>query len=445
MKKRIHKTLRGLNPRGIATAIAVLLCCSVAARATDDKNTGTNFIAFTEQQGDRSMNLVLSKLELAMMAPSERERMLADLEEQYGKPVAWASRAGRSNSKSVFASARDQAVEQHGLRLRARKVRPVPPLELTENSSNMEIPHPEESTGLTSPLLGVNRSDVLTWKRNQDSYLVWNSHKNGNWFQYNSNNKWVNSGFNIGLDFGLPGWFSPVWNGFSVKTKMSADIAGRFEYNQWWYKVKYGNTDYGWTRNVSGSASLNARGRVEGIITWGHDWHLWRNHYWGLGVEARFDVGLQVSATTKMNSSNTRADENNLTVDASPSVYVEAQGSVWIGDTTHKDQDDDWHTEGHKLIFGAKGQIVFVSTAGFGMGFVCKEWDWVNSKDDNNMHRYYSIGNTSISGNAKLRAEIKMARFTFQQGYELWTGSKRNDLWRGEFSAKRHRGLDLLL
>lgn len=444
MKILIHKNLRGLNSRGIATAIAVLLCCSVAARATVDQNTGTNFIAFTEQNGSRSANLVLSKLDLAIMDTSERESMLASLQEQYGKPIVWASRAARSNSESVFASVRDQAVEQHGLRLRARKVSPVPPLELTENSSAIEIPHPEEST-LTSSFLGVNRSDVLTWKTNQDEYLAWGSPANGNWFQYNSNNKWTDAGFNIGLDFGLPGWFSPVWNGFSVKTKLSADIAGRFEYNQWWYKVRYRNSDYGWTRDVSASASLNLRGRAEGIVTWGHDWHLWNDHYWGLGVEARFDVGFAIGATTKMNSSNTNEDEDKLTVDASPSFYVEAQGSVWIGETSHKNQDDDWTTEGHKLIYGAKGQIVFIGTAALGAGFVCKEWDSVNSKYNNNMNRHWSIGNTSISGNAKCRAEIKLSRFTFQQGYKLWEGTKRNDGWKKLSNYQRHSGLDALL
>ena len=52
MKKLIKN-----NPRGLTAAIAVLVCCTGAARATVEQKNGTNAIAFTEQRGDKSANL----------------------------------------------------------------------------------------------------------------------------------------------------------------------------------------------------------------------------------------------------------------------------------------------------------------------------------------------------------------------------------------------------
>ncbi len=74
MKK--HTQNRGV----ITAAIAVLVSSTCVANATVEHNNGTNAIAFTEQRGDKTANLVLSTLELAIMDPVERDNMLASLE-----------------------------------------------------------------------------------------------------------------------------------------------------------------------------------------------------------------------------------------------------------------------------------------------------------------------------------------------------------------------------
>jgi hypothetical protein len=437
-KKSQMKKLIQNNPRGLTAAIAVLACCTGAANATVEENKGSNFIAFSEQRGDGSRNLVISKLDLAMMDSTDREKMLASLEEQYGKPVAWASRAARSNFEPFVAYSRDGEVERQGLRLRARKIISEGPMELSQAAC---IPYPGELLR-PSPLLGVTRSDVLTWTPHQDDYLKGGREDGKNTFTKGKYFNWTNFGFNYGLGYNLPGYFSPVWNGFSVKTKLSADIAGRFDYQQTWYSV---NGFKGLnTRDVTGSASLGLRGRVEGIITWGHDWSLWGS-YWGLGVEARFDLGLNGSAATDMKSKNTSNQENNLYVGIKPSVYAEMQGSVWIGNTTHKNEDDDSTTEGHKLKHGAKGQVVFLGTVSFNSGFECKEWDHFNNRHNNAMNRYWSAASASVDGKVLARAEIKFLSFTGQWGYMFWEGKHRSKEVVKYFSDSRDKGFDALL
>jgi hypothetical protein len=119
------KNLTHNHRRVIKAAIAVLVSCTGAANATVEQNKGTNAIAFSEQRGDSSANLVLSTLDLAIMDPVERDTMLASLETQFGKPKVWASRAARSTSKSVFGFARDGSKEKYGVRLRARTAVPI--------------------------------------------------------------------------------------------------------------------------------------------------------------------------------------------------------------------------------------------------------------------------------------------------------------------------------
>lgn len=432
---KTHSTHRLLT--SIALAILTGASAFADSHALLNNNKGSNFIAFTEQQGERSKNLVLSKLDLAMMDPTDRANMLASLEEQYGKPVAWASRAARSNAEQLVTYARDGEVERQGLRLRARKVISEGPMELSQAAC---IPHPGELLR-PSPLLGVTRSDVLTWNVNQDHYM-WGGNNNGNSFQYHSYNTYPNGGFNYGLDFGLPGWFTPMWYGFSIKTKLSADIAGRLDYQQWWYKVNGNNNEL--TRDVLGTATLGLRGRIEGIISWGHDWNFLGSH-WGLGLEARGDVGLNLSASVTMNSSNTSNREDKLDVGFTPNVYLEAHGDVWIGNVTHKNADDDYHTEGHKLIHGAKGQVVFLGWVSAESTFVCKEWDWVNDKWNNNMNRWWKVISVSANGKAQVRGEIKFGSFVYQQGYTIWSDRKSSGQVAQHFSSRRNTGLDSLL
>jgi len=407
----------------------------------------TNSIAFCESRGDRSANLVLSTLELAMMDPVERENLLASLETQFGKPKVWASRAARATSESVFGFARDGQKEKYGVRLRARQVMPVfsPDLSQVVPAENAPV-----ASGELAPanLLGVRRSEVLTWKPNQDDYLGDGNRAVG--FRFDSRNNWVNTGMNYKLEFG-DGFYTPTWYGFSIKVKAQADLAGRFEYNQSWYRPQSssprGPYDRGdWTRNVTGSGSVGARVNVGLILSWGHDWNLGPAGYWGIGAEATAPIGVWPSVNTSMNSSNTNGDEDRLSVGFSVGPYVEAQGSVWLGRTEHKDRDDDiFDPESHKLVGGVRGQIVFQGTATIGFGYACRERDWYNDKWNNDMTHEAQIGNTRANGKLVARGEIRFWNHVFQNGWQIWAGEKSNSGWVPKTGSFNSHGLDLLL
>jgi hypothetical protein len=260
----------------------------------------------------------------------------------------------------------------------------------------------------------------------------------------------MNPGMNYKLEFG-DGLYTPTWYGFSIKVKAQADLAGRFEYNQSWYRPQSssprGSYDRGdWTRNVTGGASVGARVNVGLILSWGHDWNLGPAGYWGIGAEATVPVGLWGSAYTSMNSSNTNGDEDRLSVGFSIGPYVEAQGTVWIGRTEHKDMDDDiFYPESHKLVGGVKGQIVFQGTATVGFGYACRERDWYNDKWNNDMTHEAQIGNTRANGKLVARGEIRFWNYVIQNGWQIWAGEKANSGWVPKSWNSNSHGLDLLL
>jgi hypothetical protein len=433
---------------GVLFCLAALHSClraSADARQSLEEphpDASTNFIAFCESRGDRAANLVLSTLDLAMMDPFECENLLSSLETQFGKPKVWASRAARTTSGSVFGFARDGQKEKYGVRLRARKVAPVFGPDLAQIVPAEKAP--AAAGQIESPdLLGVHRSEVLTWTADQDYYL------NDGWgadrFDYNSNNKWLNSGMNYKLEFG-DGIYTPTWYGFSIKGKVAADLAGRFEYNQWWYTAWRGGRNRGWTRDVTGGASVGARVNIAATLSWGHDWNLGWAGYWGIGAEATLPIGLWPSVNTSMNSSNTRAEADRLSVDISVGPYVEAQGTVWLGRTEHKDRDDDiWNSESHKLVSGVRGQIVFQGTATIGAGYTCEEKDWFNDAYNNDMTHKAKLGNTRANGKLVARGEIRWGPVVFQNGWQIWAGEKTNNGWVPKTWNSNSRGLDLLL
>jgi hypothetical protein len=433
---------------------SLLAALPPSVRATGDASqkpanpsASTNSIAFCESRGDRSANLVLSTLELAMMDPVERENLLASLETQFGKPKVWASRAARATSESVFGFARDGQKEKYGVRLRARQVMPVFSPDLSQVAPAEKAP---VASGELAPanLLGVRRSEVLTWTPSQDNYL--GDGNGADRFAYNSNNKWMNPGFNYKLGFdpaNLGDFYTPTfWGGFQIKLKTQADLAGRFEYNQWWYKAWRAGLDRGWTRDVTGGASVGARYNIQGVIAWGHDWNLWWAGTWGFGAEAVLSIGLWPSVNVGMNSSNTRAEADRLSVNATFGPYVEAQGNVWVGKTEHKDSDDDiFYSDSHKLVGGVKGQIVFQGNLSIGAGYTCEERDWYNDKWNNAMTHIGKLGNTSASGKLVARAEIKFWNWTIQNGWQIWAGAKYNNGWTERWNYNNTRGLDSLL
>ena len=441
---------------------SLLAALPPSVRATGDASqkpanplppASTNSIAFCESRGDRSANLVLSTLELAMMDPVERENLLASLETQFGKPKVWASRAARSTSESVFGFARDGQKEKYGVRLRARQVMPVFSPDLSQVAPAEKAPAASGELAPTN-LLGVRRAEVLTWTPNQDDYLGDGSTVRR--FRYDSNNKWMNPGFNYKLEFdpaNLGDFYTPTfWGGFQIKLKTQADLAGRFEYNQWWYRPRVrqprvGWTDKGdWTRDVTGGASVGARCNIQGVIAWGHDWNLWWAGTWGLGAEAVLSIGLWPSVNVGMISSNTRAEADRLSVDATFGPYVEAQGNVWVGKTEHKDSDDDiFYSDSHKLVGGVKGQIVFQGNVSIGVGYTCEERDWYNDKWNNDMTHIGKLGNTRASGKLVARGEIRFWDWTIQDGWQIWAGAKANDGWAERWDYNNDHNLDMLL
>jgi hypothetical protein len=447
MKKLIQN-----NPRGLTAAIAVLACCTGAANATVEQSKGTNAIAFTEQRGDRSANLVLSTLDLAMMDPVERDNMLASLETQFGKPKAWASRAGRSTSTSVFGFARDGDKEKYGVRLRARQALPSFNSDLAQVVPAEKLPAALEDMA-SADLLGVERSEVLTWSANQDDYLTGSAIK----FKMYSFNKWINPGFNykwpLDSDI-LEGVYSAMTNGVQFKVKQSLETIGRLEYNQWWYKQQYqvNNVFYDSgpsTRNVTASATLALRNQLQLAVNWGHDWNLNWAGYWGLGLEFSVSGLLSSSGRVTMTSSNTSDFADTFEVEYRPSFGVEAQGTAWIGNTEHKAGQNFWEiiypSEGHKILHGAKAQIVFEGSVGLGIAYKCTEYDWCNDHYNDKMEHNMKVGNLSASGKVTARAEFRWGDASFQNGYQIWSGEKSVAAWEPKFSSQNIRWLDLLL
>jgi hypothetical protein len=445
--KKLYRNHR----RVFTAAIAVLACCTGSAHATVEQNKGTNAIAFSEQRGDKTANLVLSRLDLAMMDPVERDNMLASLETQYGKPKAWASRAGRSTSTSVFGFGRDGEKEKYGVRLRARQAMPSFSSELSQVVPAEKVPAALGKMA-SADLLRVERSEVLTWRANQDDYL---GNGNAYSFRLDHQNRWLNPGFNYKLNFG-DGLYFPIYNGVEFKIKTDADVAGRLGYRQWWYKPQVHTNftnmlvDKGdWTRDVTGNAKVGGRASISFIVMWGHDWNLAWAGYWGLGAEISVAFGVWQNFHVNMVSTNTKSNVNTFTAGSRLQAYVEAQpGSVWIGNTEHKKRENDWSLfdrESHKLIHGAKAQIVFVGTAGAGHSYRCSEYDWYNDKWNNIMSHSARIGRASIDGKLSARAELRFGPVVFQEGYEIWSGSKEAAIWEKKIGEWNDHNLDLLL
>jgi hypothetical protein len=384
-----------------------------------------------------------------MMAPEERDTMLASLEAQFGKPKVWASRAARSTSKSVFAFGRDGQKEKYGVRLRARELPPVFNSDVSSTPSADNVRASEQIA--SASLLGVSRSEALTWTANQDDYLGNGTRAPG--FRQDRTDKWINAGFNYKLQFKEQGdpWYSPTWYGFSFKVKPQADIAGRCEYTQWWYRPQQwtprGNSDRSdWTRDITGSAGVGVRFNTAFILSWGFDWSIPWVGYWGIGAEASATFGAWPSAGMQMASKNTNSEEDSMAVNFYVQAYTEAQGTVWIGNTAQKNGDDDTvNEESHKLIAGARCQIVFQGTVGIGLGYKCREYDWYNDKWNNVMNHTAQIGATKADGKLVARAELRWDPVTFQNGYQIWAGSKTGAIRDPSTSDGNNHALDLLL
>jgi hypothetical protein len=187
------------------------------------------------------------------------------------------------------------------------------------------------------------------------------------------------------------------------------------------------------TRDVWASASVGGRVNIQGILSWGVDWHIpFNTGTYGLGVEASLAIGLWPAVSVVENSSNTRDEVDTLTGELSVGPYLEAQGSVWIGKMEHVLNDDDVSdSESHKLVGGVRGQIVFQGNATVGAKYICKDYDWWNDKLNEAMSHESQVGNTSINGKLFTRAEIKLWSWTIQAGYEIWAGGAHKR-WMGE-------------
>jgi hypothetical protein len=248
------------------------------------------------------------------------------------------------------------------------------------------------------------------------------------------------------LEFG-DGFYTPTWYGFSIKAKVGAEVTGRFEYNQyWWYGYAAEGYPLNETRDVNSSAALGVRTKIELILSWGHDWNLgWAGH-WGLGAEASVGFGPWITAGVTMTSSNIKDEADFLAVNGTFSVYVEIPGAVWIGQTEHKNKDDDiFDPESHKLVAGARALIVFKGTAGLGIGYKCTEYDWYNDKWNNDMRHNAQIYNGTANGKFVAQGEFRWNRVVFQNGYLIWEGSKKNDGIHSKSGTWNDHNLDLLL
>jgi hypothetical protein len=147
-----------------------------------------------------------------------------------------------------------------------------------------------------------------------------------------------------------------------------------------------------------------------------------------------------------MNSKNTRADGGQLYAGISVGPYVEAQGTAWIGNTEHKERDDDTRNpESHKLVGGARAQIVFQGIATIGVSYKCQEYDWYNDKWNNDMDHTGQLGETRANGKLVARAEFRWGPVVFQEGYQIWQGQKSNDGWKAWYDHSNKYYLDQLL
>ncbi len=279
---------------------------------------------------------------------------------------------------------------------------------------------------VSTDLLGVKRSEALTWSAYQDDYL---GSMNAGSFRYHSSNNWVNTGFNYRLNFGET-WPSPPRYGFSVKIKTQADVAGRFEYNQLWFKPRPyvsrgGVGDFeGYTRDVTGGASLGVRVNTQYILSWGADWQLGEGFY-GLGAEAIVPIGIWPAVSARMFSKNTDGYLDEFGIQYGMSVYVEAQGTVWVGKTEHQIFGDQHIAipESHKLVYGAKAAIVFQGTVGAAtIGYKWFDNDWYNDKWNNGMSTILQVGPVSAEGKFTARGEMRFWNWTWQEGYQIWAG-----------------------
>jgi hypothetical protein len=423
MKKLIQN-----NPRGLTAAIAVLACCTGAANATVEENKGPNAIAFSEQRGDRSANLVLSTLDLAMMDPAERDNMLASLETQFGKPKVWVSRAARSTSKSVFAFARDGAKEKYGVRLRARELSPV---FNSEVSTTLPADDARVSEQIASAsLLGVSRSEVLT---SVSSFLFQDSWTgNGTQFddfKYVSEDHLWDQIFNHKLNFGT-GRFSPTYYGFSVSAKVEAEWTARVSMKRYWYDVFKAGKKLGRTRDSQANVGLGMRPMITGTAKWGYDWSFgWFGH-WGLGAEVAVSVFPWITAQWDLNSHNTSDVADYTNFDLKPSLSIKADGTVWLGREEHASRDNDTvdpdhsrNKESHKLIYGIKGGVQFNGDLSASASVYYSDYDWYNDKWSDKIYSGMSFGAASMSGILLAKEEIKTKFTTYGVGFKLWEGS----------------------
>jgi hypothetical protein len=434
--------------------------CTGAANAAVEQNKGTNAIAFSEQRGNQSANLVLSRLDLAMMDPVERDNMLASLETQYGKPKVWVSRKGRSPFMSMFTFGGDGDKEKYGVRLRARQALPSFNSDLAQVVPAEKVPAALGDMA-SADLLGVERSEVLTWSIYQDDYLTGTSFR----FVKTGEIKWLAPEFTWKWSLDTPDgrYINLLANGVQFKTKLSCDSAARLAYNQHFWKGQYRVHDVNKqtttyhdhdgmrTRNIAASGSLSLRNYITFTLAWGHDWPLaWFGHF-GLGVEASGSFGFWNTAEARMLSYNTKKNDegNYIAAGWNPSISVEIQGTAWIGQTEHKENDGLWAhfygIESHKFVGGAKADIVFVGGVGFGVQARCTEYDWSGDKYNDKMEHRLRIGNLALSGAIKGRVGFRWGDVTWQDGYELWSGRKDITIFKPQYSEYNERFLDLLL
>lgn len=428
--------------------LVILLAATLYAKAAAPKLetlANTNSIAFSESRGDRSANLVLSTLELAMMDPVERGNLIASLQAQYGSPRVWASRSSRAPSDSALAFARSAESEKYGIRLRARQALPTLSPHLAEAAPTGSGNEPEPGR-----LLGVHRSELLTWRVSQDWYLEQLRDKSGNCtFKYVDSNTWINPGFNYKLPFSDL-FYAPLWNGAYVKLKLDADVSGRFEYKQLFYHAMRDGLRVGAVRNVQSGATLGARMKLTGAFGWGHDWHIpFGLGHWGLGAEVSISLQAWPNVSASINSMHTSDLADYLSINLSLSPQVEDQGTVWIGvvEDTNEDGDDSdpFYKEQHKLVGGISGQVVFVGTLSFGAGYKCKDWDWANDIYSEKMEHIGRLGNSMAKGTLSVRGEIKLGPWTLQNGWRIWDRQVSNDGWHERTSIRNNNTMDDLL
>ena len=407
----------------------------------------TNRIAFSESQGEQSANLVISTLELAMMDSTERERLLASLEAQYGKARVWASTKVGATPGVALAFTRDEAKEKYGVRLRARKTTPVVLPELSQAEVSPKRP---ALTSERASLLGVDRREVLTGYLNQDDYLIAGT---GPFIFVNptTSTETFGPGLVIPMYFG-DGVFAAAWNGngFGIRTSaLSMSLAASLTYEgTFWDVLKFGvvyparrakgnDLMLGVTRDVQSSQTVPSSIDISAVASFGADSRIGAvgSGLFIMGGEAPFVVSsilggplMDVSVT----SYNTNKWNSSLSArGALRSNFENLVGNVWVGNSALAGLDNDKDPDSQKSVPGVlQVQVVFVADAGIGLFSRVFDYDWQNDLNNNNMERGCVVGPNSsyasgsrFSGVAKNTVPIAWpGKPTIAAGFQVWTG-----------------------